>query len=157
MTPNESLHLLVWYQQDWDITTTFIASLLSAEGHSLPDGCSFVVRVKKNTPPPLPEGQAEKIYPPPPCLGNNIPRGKETRGGRLSLTTGTPGTSDFRARIHSINATQQEGRVSHGSLIALAVHPPDGLGQRQKAQGTVPHLRRTNRLLCSAKFNAELL
>lgn len=52
MTPNESLHLLMWYQQDWDITTTFIASLLSAEGHSLPDGCSFVVWWE-NTPPPL--------------------------------------------------------------------------------------------------------
>ena len=50
-------------QQDWDITTTFIASLISAEGHSLPDGCSFVVRVKKYPTPLLPEGQAGKYTP----------------------------------------------------------------------------------------------
>lgn len=86
MTPNESLHLLMWYQQDWDITTTFIASLLSAEGHSLPDGCSFVVGEKYPHPPPSGRAGRKNIPPSPmPELTTIYPGAGEGRHQKLAV------------------------------------------------------------------------
>lgn len=141
MTPNESLHLLMWYQQDWDITTTFIASLLQQRGTRYQTGALLLCGGKIPPPPPRGSGgsAAEKYTPTPVWHGEKQPppgvRDTHTPAGMSTLTTTGALPTDTPTK---------EDEADHGTLIAVAIHQAHGMEPRQEAQGTLPHMRRAN-------------
>lgn len=64
-----------------------------------------------------------------------------------------PGISGTR-RAHTYTT---RGRGHHGAVWTLAFHKTYGMGQRPKGASTVPHMRRTNRLLRRTIINTRQL
>lgn len=106
---------------------------------------------KKIPPPPLGSGGSEtEKYTLTPCVA----RRKTTAPGvRDTHTPAGMGTLTTTGALPTDTPTKED-EADHGTLIAVAIHQANGMEPRQEAQGTLPHMRRTNRLLCSAVFNA---